>query len=145
VSVLRHVGIVVADIEASLAFYRRHFGFEPVADAVERGPALAHQLGLPAVEVRTVKLQAPDGGPLLELLDFSSPPRQPRAPAGLNVAGLTHLALTVADAAQVYSGLCAAGCAVTAPPAASADGRVRMFFCADPDGVQLEIVEEARP
>jgi len=139
---LRHAGIVVSDIDVSMAFYRDHFGFQPLADAVESGPALSRQLALPDVEVRTVKLRPAAGGAILELLQFRAPAAIKATPPTLTTVGLTHLALTVDDAARVHRRLCAAGHIVTSPPVASADGGVRMFFCSDPDGVQLEIVEE---
>ncbi len=139
---LRHVGIVVTDADASAYFYSDYFGFETLTDTVEEGEALSRQLALAGVSVRTVKMRPPGGGVLLELLQFRSPTAAHRDPRPLAALGLTHIALTVDDADAVYRRLRDGGVSMRSAPTASADGKVEMFFCADPNGVQLEIVQE---
>ncbi len=139
---LRHVGIVVTDADASAGFYRDYFGFQTLADRVEAGEVLSRQLALTGVSVRTVKMRPPGGGALLELLQFHAPTAAARDPRPLAALGLTHIALTVEDAHAVYRRLRDDGVATRSAPTAAADGKVQMFFCADPDGVQLEIVQE---
>lgn len=139
---LRHVGIVVTDADMSARFYGDYFGFETLADGVEEGEALSRQLAITGVSVRTVKMRPPGGGALLELLQFRSPRAAARDPRPLAAIGLTHIALTVADADAVYTRLRDGGFVVRSAPTTSADGKVEMFFCADPNGVQLEIVQE---
>jgi len=43
---LRHVGIIVRDIEKAYTLYRDVFGFEPQQDQVEQGDFYEHVAGL---------------------------------------------------------------------------------------------------
>lgn len=139
---IRHCGIVVSDMNRSLCFYTQLLGFCIVADAEECGPCLDKVLALPEVEVRTVKLGIANEDTLLELLQFHTP--QSPQPRGLAIhrIGLTHLALTVEDLDTLYEQLIQCGVRTASPPQWSADGRVKLLFCEDPDGVHLELVEE---
>ena len=74
---VRHTGIVVADLDRSLAFYRDLLGLEVVRELDERGEYIDRITGLDGVRVRTVKL-ADAGGGMVELLKFESHPRLPR-------------------------------------------------------------------
>ncbi|MDP6345687.1 MAG: VOC family protein [Alphaproteobacteria bacterium] len=138
---LRHVGIAVGDMDRSLRFYRDVFGFEVTWDRIEQGAALDTQLGQPDTRVRTVKLRNGRENPLVELLEFSRPAPEPAAESNLTRIGLTHLALTVDDVEAVFDRIVEAGCRAVAPPEPSADGQAKLFFCTDPDGVYLEVVE----
>lgn len=138
---VRHVGIVVTDLEASLRFYRDLLGFELVRELDESGPQLDAVLALNGVRVRTVKLRAPHGESLVELLRFDVPAVTARVPA-LTAVGPTHVALTVDDLDGLHARLTDAGVRFNAPPQRSADGRVKVTFCLDPDGTPLELVEE---
>ena len=137
---IRHIGIVVSDLERSLSFYRDVFGLEVTWDRVESGPALDSQLGLRDAEVRTVKMRGQDNTQI-ELLSFRRPDCD-SGPAGtLTRRGLTHIALAVADADVAYGRLESMDYEVNSPPTQSADGGAKVFFCTDPDGVFLEVVQ----
>jgi catechol 2,3-dioxygenase-like lactoylglutathione lyase family enzyme len=140
---VRHVGVVVSDLDASLAFYRDLLGLEPLRELDESGPHLDAMLALEGVRVRTVKLRAPGGDTLVELLHFAAPPAEPRVPR-LAETGPTHLAFTVDDLDTLHARLVAAGVRFNAPPQASPDGLAKVAFCLDPDGTPLELVEELR-
>ena len=138
---IRHVGIVVSDLERSLSFYRDVFGLEITWDRVESGPALDSQLGLQGVEVRTVKMRGELDDTQIELLSFRRPLADEDPGGTLTRRGLTHIALAVPDADQAYGRLESMKYTATAPPEQSADGFAKVFFCTDPDGVFLEVVE----
>ncbi len=165
---LRHAGIVVRSMERALRFYRDLLGLRVVWDRLEHGPPLEDVLGIPDVRVRTVKLAPaqhrdeaiatftagqPHAPPaLLELLEFESPrscapsldaadPREIEQSRALQRLGLTHLAWTVAGLDALFLRLSAAGVRFIHPPRTSADGRVKLAFCIDPDGTPMELVE----
>ena len=139
---IRHIGIVVSDLGRSLSFYQDVFGLEVTWDRVESGPALDSQLGLQDVEVRTVKMRGKSDSTQIELLSFRRPIAAADLPGTLTRRGLTHIALAVPDADKVYDRLATMQqCKATAPPTLSADGFAKVFFCTDPDGVFLEVVE----
>ena len=52
---LRHIGIVVRDIDESLDFYQM-LGYEVVADIQEDGKFIDEILGLYNVKLRTIKM-----------------------------------------------------------------------------------------
>ena len=141
VRTVRHAGIVVSDLERSLAFYRDLLGLRVEVDQVEHGEFVETILGLPGVRVRTVKLAAKEGPTLLELLEFDGLSLTAGEPADLRRIGPTHSALTVDDLDRLYRRLHSAGVRFVSPPRTSADGRARVAFCADPDGAMLELVE----
>lgn len=139
VRAVRHVGVVVSDMERALGFYRDVLGLRVTSDQLEAGEFIEHLLAMPGARVRTVKLAAPEGESLVELLEFAggahgNPPR-------LNGLGPTHAALTVDDLEALHGRLSDAGVRFLSPPLVSADGQARVAFCADPDGTLLELVE----
>jgi catechol 2,3-dioxygenase-like lactoylglutathione lyase family enzyme len=140
VRAVRHAGIVVRDADASLGFYRDLLGLSVQSDQLETGPFIETILGLPGARVRTVKLGAPEGVALVELLEFDTPAGD-GAPPPLNRIGPTHAALTVADLDTLHARLTDAGVQFLSAPNVAPDGRAKVAFCADPDGTLLELVE----
>jgi catechol 2,3-dioxygenase-like lactoylglutathione lyase family enzyme len=136
----RHAGIVVSDLDASLRFYRDLLGFEVKKRMDESGSYIDRMLALPDVRVTTCKMASPDGV-LIELLQFHSHPRKPRADRDASDIGPTHIALSVADLDLVYRKLTEAGVSFNAPPQLSPDGYAKVTFCKDPDGSLVELVE----
>lgn len=136
------MGLPVSNLAASLAFYRDLLGFSVASDELEEGPFLSTILRLPQARAHIVKLRVPgDGGFLVELLEYQSPP-SPR-PSGLTVhtVGHAHLALTVRDLDAAYRRLVGEGVVFISAPAVSPSGRAKVAFCEDPDGYRLELVE----
>ena len=139
---LRHVGIVVSNMEQSLVFYRDLLGFSIIKDQIERGKYIDIFLGLKNVKVRTVKMSLA-GGSMLELLHFESHKKN-NIPSGLCDLGCTHIALTVENLQETYSKLLEHDVSFVNEPEMSPDGNAKVCFCKDPDGTYLELVEEVR-
>lgn len=141
---LRHVGIVVSDIDRALIFYRDLLGFEVTRDANESGDFLDNILSIPKARVRTVKLSSV--GAQIELLAFENPKSEDVGRSvGLTTRGPTHIALNVGDLEEMYPRMVAAGVPFTTPPMISDDGRAKVTFCRDPDGTFVELVQSLIP
>lgn len=137
---LRHTGIVVSDMDRSLPFYRELLGMEVWADFVDDSPYLQTITGVPGAKVRMVKLRAQDGVSV-ELLQYLSHSR-PMPPVNPSYAvGCSHVAFQVDDLNAMYAQLKARGVPFHAPPMISTDGRAKVTYCRDPEGVIIELVE----
>jgi catechol 2,3-dioxygenase-like lactoylglutathione lyase family enzyme len=140
----RHTGLVVRDLEQSLGFYRDLLGLPVWQRRVEEGDFIDKVVGIPGVKLEWAKLFLPDGS-LLELLQYHSHPETgPRSPYPANRHGCSHVALTVGDLETLFQTLQAHGVTCNSPPQVSPDGRVRVLYCHDPDGINLELVEEIK-
>ncbi|MFA5139659.1 MAG: VOC family protein [Elusimicrobiota bacterium] len=139
----RHTGLVVRDLERSLAFYRDALGLSLTARAAESGPFIEAVVGIPGVRLEWAKLRTPDGH-IIELLQYHSHPEDGvdgdigRA----NRLGCSHVAFTVDEIGRLHSELVRLGFRVNSAPQASPDGRCRVMYAHDPDGIILEFVEE---
>ena len=136
---VRHVGIVVKNMENSLKFYRDILGLEIIRDMDEHGGYIDNMLSLDDVHVRTVKLSAGMGNTLIELLDFKS--HNDNEIRNFYTIGASHVALTVDNLEDLYKHLSENNVKFNAPPQKSPDGLVKVTFCNDPDGTPIELVE----
>ena len=136
---IRHTGIVVEDLEASLNFYQNLLGFKIEKQMEESGTYIDSVLALDGVKVTTIKMAAPDGQ-LIELLFYHSHLNQPKR-RRLHDIGLSHLALTVDNLDRTYDQLIAQGVSFNAPPQITPDGYAKVTFCRAPEGTYVELVE----
>ena len=140
---IRHVGIVITDIEKSLDFYVNTLSFKILKRADEFGKRIDNFLSLADVEVTTIKM-LDDNSNILELLYFASHPDKADNNKNrlLNEIGCSHFALTVGNLDELYSHLSDRDIKFNYPPQTSEDGKVKVAFCRDPDGTFIELVEE---
>jgi glyoxylase I family protein len=137
---IRHIGIVVTDLERSLCFYRDLLGMSIVRRMDESGEFIDRLLGLENADVTTVKLSLDMNPTLIELLHFKSHPVED-SEKKIVTAGLSHIAFTVPDVDLSYRRLTDAGIVFNAPPQISPDRRARVAYCKDPDGIFIELVQ----
>jgi catechol 2,3-dioxygenase-like lactoylglutathione lyase family enzyme len=137
---IRHTGLVVADLEGALLFWRDLLGFRVEKQMDESGPHIDAMMGLNDVRVTTVKMIAPEGG-MIELLHFKSHPDQKKWLGNPYSTGFTHIAMTVSNLDEAYKKLEAVGVVFPAQPQYSPDGTVKVIYCKGPEGVLLELVE----
>ncbi|MGH2926046.1 MAG: VOC family protein [Solirubrobacterales bacterium] len=140
---LDHVSVTAADLERSLGFYGDLLGLEVRA----RGEAQGGEFeitGLANPSVRWADLQLAHGQ-VLELIEYVDPPGDPVRPS-VNDPGATHISLRVNDVDAVHRRLIEAGAPVIGEPATlTAPGAwqgARAFYCADPDGVTVELIQQ---
>lgn len=137
---VRHFGIVVSNMERSLKFYRDLLGLKIERSMNESGSFLDNMLNLKNVKVKTVKMSAPNGITLIELLEFSFPKGNMNK-RHVHDLGSSHVAFTVSDLDAVYKFLQSSGVKFNCPPQLSPDGYAKVTFCLDPDDTPIELVQ----
>ena len=140
---VRHTGIVVEDMEASLPFYRDLLGFEIYKKMDESGAYIDNISGLKQVQVTTIKMRGPDGSGI-ELLHYASHSRTQKA-RDLCEIGVSHMAFTVDNLDDYCEKFKTQGIAFNAPPQLSPDGYAKVTFCRAPEGTFIELVELLEP
>lgn len=127
---LEHAAISVSDLDRAVDWYGRAFGFQEVGRSDK-----------PALKVRIALLRLGDN--LLEVFEPYQPKPLPEGESALDSAlqrlGTKHMALAVDDAAAAYDHLKAQGAAFDTAVVAGATSRY--FFCRDPDGILIEVIQ----
>jgi len=136
---IRHTGIVVDDLDASLQFYCDKLGFVVAKQMDESGSFINAILGIDGITVATVKMSLNDGS-MIELLDFKSH-KQERVTRAINDIGPTHIAFTVDNLDQIYRDFSQDGIPFMSSPEISPDGYAKVAFCTAPEGTYIELVE----
>jgi catechol 2,3-dioxygenase-like lactoylglutathione lyase family enzyme len=141
---ISHVGISVANLQRSIAFYRDLLGMRLIQEVPLGGANYDAIMGLKGIHGRIAVLRT--GNLEIELLEFKRPAPRPGDP-GRHVSdqGISHFEIHVEDIAGLHARLEAAGvrfhsalvhftsCATTAA-----------YFC-DPDGNFIEMLQENMP
>ena len=140
--IIRHAGIVVRNIDKALEFYSGILGLQVSARKVEVGQFIDELVGISNVKLEWAKLS--DGnGIILELLQYHSQADisdHQNYPS--NRHGASHVAFTVENLDTLYKKLIETGLHCNSAPLRSSDGKVKVLYCHDPDGVAVELVEE---
>lgn len=136
---IRHIGIVVSNLDKTLYFYRDILGLKIKREMLETGKYIDNLSALKGIEVKTIKMSADDGN-LIELLYYESHPRKPINRDTCDI-GYSHISFTVESLDYEYKRLKEKGVKFSAPPQCSPDGYAKVAFCKDPDGNFIELVE----
>lgn len=136
---IRHIGIVVNDLQRSIFFYRDLLRLKVQKDNREKGSYIDKILGVRSVDVRTVKLSSNDGT-LIELLYYSPAVRRKKTKA-VNDIGYSHIAFSIDNLDEEYEKLKKQGINFISSPQVSPDNYAKVAFCKDPDGNFIELVE----
>lgn len=142
---LNHVGLVVPDLDAALAWYREVLGFElltaPVemrADDPQLGEALVSMLG-PRVRAFRIAHLTMGGGVGLQLFQFIDPAPLPAEGSVFSRTGFSHICVTAPDIEALADEIAARG-GRRSPVFRSIPGRpYAAAYCADPWGNAVEI------
>ncbi len=137
---VRHIGIVVNEMENAINFWVNLLGFKVTIDQIEEGQFIDKLLGLDKVLVRTVKLAAPDRS-LIELLHFKSHKSLPTWDGSPYKTGLTHVALKVQNLNETVSKLEQNGYHKINEIQKSPNGQVLVCYIKGYEGTLLELVE----
>jgi catechol 2,3-dioxygenase-like lactoylglutathione lyase family enzyme len=135
---IRHIGLVVSDLDRAINFYSYVFGFKLIERREESGQYIETLVGLSDVCIEWAKL-SDSMGLLLELVCYHSHPDIPLTPP-VQRHGISHIAFTVPDINNSVELLIASG--GTAGTIQQNTGKtVKVVYARDPEGILLELVE----
>ena len=135
-----HVGLSVADLDRSIAFYTEVMGLERLGgDIPFEGEQFERVMALKGVRGRIGVVRK--GDLQLELFEFAHPapaPQDPDRPVADH--GLTHFGVEVEDIAATYAKFVAAGVRFH-HPVQTFPGGIKAAYGRDPDGNVFELLE----
>jgi catechol 2,3-dioxygenase-like lactoylglutathione lyase family enzyme len=136
-----HIGVVVDDLPAAIAFFVE-LGLELDGQASVEGRWVDGVVGLNGVKADIAVLQTPDGHGRLELSKFHAPAAvsaEPNAPA--NALGIRHILFAVDDLQDVLSRLQARGAELVGSVEQYQDS-YRVCYIRGPEGIIVELAEQ---
>jgi catechol 2,3-dioxygenase-like lactoylglutathione lyase family enzyme len=138
---MEHVGIVVSDLAAAIAFFAE-LGLVLQGEAPVEGSWVDRVVGLEGVRADIALMRTPDGHGGLELVQFHAPSSQTGdRRASANTLGLRHIAFAVVDIDGVVAGLRARGAELVGELESYQD-RYRLCYVRGPDGIIVELAEQ---
>lgn len=144
---LTHVGLGVADMEASLRFYRDALGLETYIDRVADHDYLREVTQVQNENARIVYCRIPGSDVALELVEHRGVERTP-VQSRLCDPGNTHVGVNVDDIDAVHARLIALGYRSVSPTpvdiTAGPFAGLRTCFIRDPDGFLVELAQQPR-
>jgi catechol 2,3-dioxygenase-like lactoylglutathione lyase family enzyme len=139
------VGMIVADMDRSVAFYGEVLGFQKVSDVEVWGEEIERLQGLFGIRVRVVRMRL--GDETLELTEYLTPRGRPvPADSRSQDRWFQHVAIIVSDMDRAYAWLRqhrvehASPAPQRLPDWNSKAGGIRAFYFKDPDGHPLEVL-----
>lgn len=143
---IHHTGIIVKDLDRSIYFYHDLLGAQFVSEPSPwfEGEGLSRGVGVPGASLRQVNLQI--GGAQLELIEYGNRPEDDVRPAPQNRLGSMHIAIRVEDVVATKVELESKGIRFFSEVNVVDEGTLagwRWVYFQDPDGITLELVEEA--
>ncbi|MGO1053400.1 VOC family protein [Crossiella sp. CA198] len=136
-----HVGVVVEDLKAAIAFFVE-LGLELEGEAPAEGQWLDRIVGLERVQVEVAMVRTPDGHGKLELTKFRSPrvrAGEPDAPA--NTLGLRRVMFTVDDIEDTITRLRAHGAELVGE-VTQFENLFRLCYLRGPAGIIVALAEQ---
>jgi catechol 2,3-dioxygenase-like lactoylglutathione lyase family enzyme len=136
-----HVGVVVEDLEAAVAFFVE-LGLELEGEATVEGGWADQLIGLEGVRADIAFLRTPDGQSRVEVSAFRSPVAGSGAPwAPVNVPGIPRITFVVDSVDEVFEQLRPHGGELVGEVAQYED-IYRYAYVRGPAGVIIGLVEE---
>ena len=141
-----HVGLHVADLERSVAYYRDIIGLEVVDRLVRDEPYLAQVTGYPDISLAIALLVEARSRVMLELIEYPYELGTTIDTATAN-RGTAHVCFVVDDVDAIYERAVAAGFSAVNPPVTPTHGMWmggRSVYMLDPDGIRVELVQRGQ-
>lgn len=140
---VHHIGITVADLDRSIAFWSKLLGRPERERRIMDGPRLGELLGYPRARMDSCWFDLP-GGVALELLDYLEPVESAYEHGNAH-PGNVHVCLRVADMGVAHAHALDAGAVpVSVAPIEIAQGPragTKVAYVRDPDGVTIELLQ----
>jgi len=138
-----HVGFVVEDLAAAIAFFVE-LGLEREGETAVEGEWVDQLVGLEGVRADIAVVRTPDGHGRVELSTFHTPVATSTAPsAPVNTPGIPRLTFAVDDVDDVLDRLRAHGAELVGE-IAQYEGIYRYCYVRGPAGVIIGLAEELR-
>lgn len=131
-----HVGIVVDDLEESVAFYRDTLGLDVAAEFTLSGDGIGTAIGVDGVTGDFAHLEG--NGAIIELIEYEPAGADVGADA-VNESGAKHVGFLVEDIEAFHDDLPASADPVSGPQTTESGSKI-MFF-RDPEGNFIEVIE----
>lgn len=138
---IRHIGLVVNDIEISMDFWEKVMGFEPYLILNESGEKIDMMIGLKNISLKTIKMRD-ENGMVLELLKFYSHSDKKLWAGNPYSTGLTHIALNVLDIDDVIKKINNFGIKFDSKVVITDDSSAKVTYAKGPEGLLIELVEK---
>ncbi len=138
---MEHIGVVVDDMAAAIAFFVE-LGLELDGETSVEGRWVDRIVGLDGVRADIAVLRTPDGHSRLELSKFHAPTAvsaEPNAPA--NVPGIRHILFAVDDIDDVLARLQARGAELVGE-VTQYENSYRLCYVRGPQGIIVELAEQ---
>lgn len=139
------VGMTVADMDRSIAFFSQVLTFEKLSDVELHGAEYEKLQGVFGLRLRVVRMKL--GAETIELTQYLAPEGRPIPPDWRsNDHAFQHIAIVVSDMDKAYEQLRshkirhASTGPQTIPPGNKSAAGIRAFYFKDPDGHNLEII-----
>jgi catechol 2,3-dioxygenase-like lactoylglutathione lyase family enzyme len=138
---INHSGIVVADLEQALEFYRDVLGLEVLARRERDGGPISDVVGYDDCHIVIADVGTREGR-VLELIQYVNPPPGRRPTEERSVLGGSHVAFNVEDISQTYEDVLRGGAQSLNPPVEVAPGKT-VCYMQDPEGNWIELIESS--
>ena len=141
-----HMGLQVADLDRSVAFYHDTLGFEIMFSWNPQADYIRELVGYPNADIHAAILRLPGTEVVLELLEYRNVERTPVDTRTAN-PGTAHIAFFVDDLDALYTDLAARGVRSVSPPVTPTIGPNeggRAVYLMDPDGIRVELIQTKR-
>jgi catechol 2,3-dioxygenase-like lactoylglutathione lyase family enzyme len=137
-----HVGVVVDDLEAAIAFFVE-LGMELEGEAPVEGRWVDHVVGLDDVRVDIAMMRTPDGHGRVELTKFRRPTADSAEPnnARPNTLGIRRIMFAVEDIDDVVARLRAHGAELVGE-LVQYENSYRLCYVRGPEGILVALAEK---
>jgi catechol 2,3-dioxygenase-like lactoylglutathione lyase family enzyme len=137
-----HVGVVVDDLDAAIAFFLE-LGMEREGRMPVEGPWVDRVVGIDGVRVEIAMLRTPDGHSRLELTKFLTPAVTGAGQAGAppNTLGLRNVMFAVDDIDDAVARLRAKGTELIGE-VAQYENSHRLCYVRGPEGIIVALAEQ---
>ena len=138
---LRHIGIVVSNLEKAITLYRDYLGCELVGKNLGLSGEYQEKLvGINNVEMDVAILRTQDNN-RIELLEYKNYPGKKREPVLSNDIGASHFAITVKNIDHLYESRNNFDVSFISEPLKSPDGFVKVAYAVLMEECIVELVQ----
>ncbi len=139
-----HVGVVVDDLQAAIAFFVE-LGMEVEGEMPVEGPWVDQVVAIDGVRVDMAMLRTPDGHSKIELTKFHAPRATRLEPkdAPVNLIGIRNVMFAVDDIDETIARLRSHGAELVGEVARYED-MYRLCYVRGPEGIIVALAEELK-